>query len=237
MRSSFPQLRGHCLANYFTDPVFNIRELAQAARGGSGHGPCDCGPASFGTSLSWNDLPWLRSLTKLPLVLKGICHPDDVRRAIDGGVDGIYCSTHGGRQANGGVPAASTPPGVVEAPAGNVPVLFDLGAGPYGPTSSRPSPWGPRPSALAGPTPGAWRSATRRHRPCPAQPPGRGRLAHGRRRLSGARRPDPGYLAPHLFPRLTRARPAGPGAYWPRRLPTLSDPSPDAATICSSSRT
>jgi lactate 2-monooxygenase len=58
--------------------------------------------------------------------LKGICHPDDVRRAIDGGVDGIYCSTHGGRQANGGVGCLDMLPGVVEA-AGKTPVLFDSG--------------------------------------------------------------------------------------------------------------
>ena len=47
--------------------------------------------------ITWADLPWLRSLTKLPLLLKGICHPDDARRALDAGVDGIYCSNHGGR--------------------------------------------------------------------------------------------------------------------------------------------
>ena len=66
-------------------------------------------------SLSWDDLSWLRSLTKLPLLLKGICHPDDVRRAIVGGIDGIYCSNHGGRQANGGVAAIDMLPAVVEA--------------------------------------------------------------------------------------------------------------------------
>ncbi len=123
-RSSFPQLRGHCLANYFSDPVFRSR-LAK---------PPEQDPASavrlwtevFGKMLTWADLSWLRSLTKLPLLLKGICHPDDVRRAIDGGVDGIYCSTHGGRQANGGIPAIDCLPGVVEA-AGGVPVLFDSG--------------------------------------------------------------------------------------------------------------
>jgi len=62
----------------------------------------------------------------LPIVLKGICHPDDARRAVDAGVDAIYCSNHGGRQANGGVAAIDMLPGVVEA-AGNVPVLFDSG--------------------------------------------------------------------------------------------------------------
>lgn len=55
----------------------------------------------------------MRSITELPLVLKGICHPEDVRRARDGGVDGIYCSNHGGRQANGGLPDLEALPGVV----------------------------------------------------------------------------------------------------------------------------
>lgn len=123
-RSSFPQLRGHCLANYFSDPIFRSR-MAK---------PPEEDPASavrlwtevFGKILTWTDLPWLRSLTKLPLLLKGICHPDDVRRAIDGGIDGIYCSNHGGRQANGGIGCLDMLPAVVEA-AGKTPVLFDSG--------------------------------------------------------------------------------------------------------------
>src|ERR1017187_7237179 len=80
----------------------------------------------FGNPLTWDDLPWLRSLTTLPLLVKGICHPDDARRAKDGGVDGIYCSTHGGRQADGGLPALDCLPGVVAA-ADGLPVLFDSG--------------------------------------------------------------------------------------------------------------
>jgi lactate 2-monooxygenase len=82
--------------------------------------------AGFGKVLSWDDLPWLRSLTKLPLILKGICHPDDARRAIDGGANAIYCSNHGGRQANGGIAAIDVLPAVVEA-SGDTPVLFDSG--------------------------------------------------------------------------------------------------------------
>jgi thiazole synthase ThiGH ThiG subunit len=54
------------------------------------------------------------------------CHPDDARRVIDAGVDGIYCSNHGGRQANGGVAAIDVLPGIVEA-CGRTPVLFDSG--------------------------------------------------------------------------------------------------------------
>ncbi|WP_020663984.1 lactate 2-monooxygenase [Amycolatopsis benzoatilytica] len=122
--ANFPQLRGHCLANYFTDPVFRQR---------LGKSPEDDPAAAiglwaqlFGNPLTWEDLPWLRSLTKLPLLVKGIQHPDDARRAIDGGVDGIYCSNHGGRQANGGLPALDCLAEVVDA-ADGTPVLFDSG--------------------------------------------------------------------------------------------------------------
>jgi lactate 2-monooxygenase len=122
--SNFPQLRGHCLANYTSDPVFQAL-LGQA--------PADDTAAVvgafarlFGNPLTWDDLPWLRSLTTLPLLVKGICHPDDARRARDGGVDGIYCSTHGGRQADGGLPALDCLPAVVDA-ADGMPVLFDSG--------------------------------------------------------------------------------------------------------------
>ncbi|WP_343599428.1 alpha-hydroxy-acid oxidizing protein [Mycobacterium sp.] len=122
--ANFPQLRGHCLSNYTSDPVFRAG-LQQ---------PPDADPRAvvlrwvqlLGHSLTWDDLPWLRSLTDLPLIVKGICHPDDVRRAKDHGVDGIYCSNHGGRQANGGLPALDCLPAVVDA-AGGLPVLFDSG--------------------------------------------------------------------------------------------------------------
>ncbi|TDH56163.1 lactate 2-monooxygenase [Mycobacterium eburneum] len=119
-----PPLRGHCLANYTSDPVFRAgltqppEENPQAA--------VLAWVQTFGNPLTWDDLPWLRSLTDLPLIVKGICHPDDARRAKDGGVDGIYCSTHGGRQANGGLPALDCLPAVVEA-ADGLPVLFDSG--------------------------------------------------------------------------------------------------------------
>jgi lactate 2-monooxygenase len=122
--ANFPQLRGAVLMNYFSDPVFRAslakppeEDPAAAIRAWAG---------VFGKVLTWGDMPWLRSMTKLPLVLKGICHPDDVRRAIDGGADAIYCSNHGGRQANGGIAAIDMLPGVVEA-AGSTPVLFDSG--------------------------------------------------------------------------------------------------------------
>ncbi|MGB5149024.1 MAG: alpha-hydroxy-acid oxidizing protein [Mycobacterium sp.] len=122
--ANFPQLRGHCLSNYTSDPVF---------RAGLAQSPEENPQAAilkwvstFGQPVTWDDVTWLRSLTTLPLLVKGICHPDDVRRARDTGVDGIYCSNHGGRQANGGVPAIDCLPDVVAA-ADGLPVLFDSG--------------------------------------------------------------------------------------------------------------
>lgn len=121
---NFPQLRGAVLENYFSDPVF--QKLL-------GKPPRRDDPAAvmlwaslFGRVLTWEDMGWLRSLTSLPIVLKGICHPDDARRAVDAGADAVYCSNHGGRQANGGIAAIDLLPGVVEA-AGSTPVLFDSG--------------------------------------------------------------------------------------------------------------
>lgn len=121
---NFPQLRGHVLANYFSDPVF--RRLLQTPPEQDPAAAVRTWAATFGKVLTWADMPWLRSLTTLPLILKGICHPDDARRAIDTGADAIYCSNHGGRQANGGIAAIDMLPGVVAA-AGDTPVLFDSG--------------------------------------------------------------------------------------------------------------
>ena len=122
--STFPQLRGAVLANYMSDPVF--RAMLPKPPEEDPRGAVLAWARVFGRSLSWEDLPWLRSMTRLPLVLKGICHPDDARRAIEGGVDAIYCSNHGGRQANGGLAAIDMLAGVVDA-AGETPVLFDSG--------------------------------------------------------------------------------------------------------------
>ncbi|WP_426256534.1 alpha-hydroxy-acid oxidizing protein [Sphingomonas sp. DC2300-3] len=121
---NFPQLRGHVLANYFSDPVF--RRLLPVPPEQDPAAAVRSWAATFGKVLTWDDMPWLRSLTKLPLILKGICHPDDAKRAIDTGADAIYCSNHGGRQANGGIAAIDMLPDVVAA-AGRTPVLFDSG--------------------------------------------------------------------------------------------------------------
>ena len=122
--SNFPQLRGKVLQNYFSDPVF--RSLLENPPEEDLAAAVFTFAAIFGHVLTWEDMSWLKASTKLPIVLKGICHPDDARRARDTGADAIYCSNHGGRQANGGISAIDCLPDVVAA-AGDVPVLFDSG--------------------------------------------------------------------------------------------------------------
>jgi lactate 2-monooxygenase len=78
-------------------------------------------------SLKWSDLPFLRERTTLPILLKGVLHPDDARKAVDEGVDGLVVSNHGGRQVDGAIPTAEALPAVVEAVEDRIPVLLDSG--------------------------------------------------------------------------------------------------------------
>lgn len=78
-------------------------------------------------SLTWDDLAFLRDLTDLPILLKGVLDPEDGRRAVEAGVDGLIVSNHGGRQVDGAVAALDVLPGVVEAVDDRLPVLFDSG--------------------------------------------------------------------------------------------------------------
>ena len=117
-----PFLLREGIANYLSDPVFTA-DLD----------PADESAAVLkfvgvfnNPTLTWDDLAWLRSITALPIVLKGIQHPDDVRRAADAGVQGVICSNHGGRQVDGALASLDALPGLVEV-AGDLPVLFDSG--------------------------------------------------------------------------------------------------------------
>jgi isopentenyl diphosphate isomerase/L-lactate dehydrogenase-like FMN-dependent dehydrogenase len=78
-------------------------------------------------SITWADLAWLRSRTRLPILLKGVLHADDARRALDDGVDGVVVSTHGGRQIDRSVAALEALPDVVAAIDERAPVLLDSG--------------------------------------------------------------------------------------------------------------
>lgn len=78
-------------------------------------------------ALTWDDLAKAREWTRLPLVLKGIVHPDDASRALDAGVDGVWVSNHGGRQIDASVPTLAALPEIVERVKGRVPIVFDSG--------------------------------------------------------------------------------------------------------------
>ena len=121
-----PFLLGHGLANYFSDPVFcsRLKEPPQADAAGA----IRLWASLFSnTALTWKDLRWLRGQTRLPIVLKGILHPEDAHLAIEHGADAIIVSNHGGRQVDGAIAALDALPGVVAAVEQRIPVLFDSG--------------------------------------------------------------------------------------------------------------
>jgi isopentenyl diphosphate isomerase/L-lactate dehydrogenase-like FMN-dependent dehydrogenase len=101
-----PFLLGEGLANFFTDPVF-CSELQRPPQE--------------------HPLAAVRQHTRLPILLKGILHPEDAERALAAGVDGLIVSNHGGRQVDGAIAALDALPEVVRAVNGRVPVLFDSG--------------------------------------------------------------------------------------------------------------
>jgi lactate 2-monooxygenase len=117
-----PFLRSEGIANYLSDPVF-LRGLPE---GDAGAAVMKFVGLFNDPTLTWDDLAWLRARTSLPIVLKGLQHPDDVRRAADAGVQAVVCSNHGGRQVDGAVASLDALPGLVEV-AGGLPVLFDSG--------------------------------------------------------------------------------------------------------------
>jgi isopentenyl diphosphate isomerase/L-lactate dehydrogenase-like FMN-dependent dehydrogenase len=125
-RPFLPFLRAEGLANYFTDPVFRAalaappeRDPVAAVRHWAG---LYSNPAA-----TWDQIREFRACTRLPLLVKGVLHPDDARCAVDCGADGVIVSNHGGRQVDGAIAALDALPVVVDALAGRAPVLFDSG--------------------------------------------------------------------------------------------------------------
>lgn len=78
-------------------------------------------------AITWEDLKFLRGHTKLPILLKGILHPDDARKAVDYGMDGIIISNHGGRQVDGSISTFEALPKIAEAINKRIPILLDSG--------------------------------------------------------------------------------------------------------------
>jgi lactate 2-monooxygenase len=121
-----PFLWGEGNKNYLEDPVFRgllekpPEEDMQAAIG-------QWAWQFANPQVTWEDLAWLREITKLPIVLKGILHPDDARLAVEHGANGVLVSNHGGRQVDGAIGALDALPEVVTAVDGQCEVLFDSG--------------------------------------------------------------------------------------------------------------
>ena len=120
-----PFLRGQGIQQYLADPVFRS-QLAASPEDDLGAAILHWSGQFGNPALTWDDIAWLREQTTLPIVLKGVQHPDDARRAVEVGADAVICSNHGGRQVDGAIGSLDALPGVVEA-AGSVPVLFDSG--------------------------------------------------------------------------------------------------------------
>lgn len=120
-----PFLHGEGLANYHSDPVFlaavddpvknKMETMMHFAN-------CFSNPAS-----TWSDLSIIRNCTKLPVILKGIQHPDDAKKAIDHGADGIVVSNHGGRQMDGAIGSIDTLAAISDAIGDKTTILFDSG--------------------------------------------------------------------------------------------------------------
>jgi lactate 2-monooxygenase len=124
-RGYLPMLRGLGLANYLSDPAF-LAGLPRPPEEDPGAAVLHWAAMFGNPALTWADIAWLRQQTSLPILVKGVCHPDDARLAIDAGVDGIVVSNHGGRQIDGARAALDCLPEVC-AVAGDTPVLFDSG--------------------------------------------------------------------------------------------------------------
>jgi isopentenyl diphosphate isomerase/L-lactate dehydrogenase-like FMN-dependent dehydrogenase len=120
-----PFLYNEGLANYFSDPVF-LAEVGDPEKNKMEtmmhFANCFSNPSS-----TWNDLAVIRECTKLPVIVKGIQHPDDAKKAIDHGADGIVVSNHGGRQLDGAIGAIDTLEQIADVVGNTTTILFDSG--------------------------------------------------------------------------------------------------------------
>lgn len=125
-RAFLPFLRREGIANYLSDPVF---------RAGL-PGPPEEHPQEAIThwisvysypATTWGHLAQLREWTSLPIVLKGVLHPDDAREAVAAGINALIVSNHGGRQIDGEIATLDALPGIVEAVGDRIPVMLDSG--------------------------------------------------------------------------------------------------------------
>ncbi|MED4906728.1 alpha-hydroxy-acid oxidizing protein [Brevibacillus centrosporus] len=123
-RNGYSPLReGRGLANYVSDPVFCSR-LSEV---NTENAVEEVLRNIYHPTLNWDDIDYLRQHTKLPILVKGILHPDDAKLAVERGVDGIIVSNHGGRQLDGAISTLDALPAIAEVVDRRIPVLLDSG--------------------------------------------------------------------------------------------------------------
>src|SRR5690606_17225442 len=83
--------------------------------------------SQFDADLGWDSIDWLRSITKLPIILKGILHPDDAEEALNRGVSAIVVSNHGGRQLDSAIAPLDALPSIANVIQGKIPLIVDGG--------------------------------------------------------------------------------------------------------------
>ena len=98
-----------------------------AARGETASSLAAFTAANWDASISWADLDWLRSITRVPILVKGVVRGDDALQALSSGAAGVIVSNHGGRQLDTAVPTARALPEVADAMAGRGALLVDGG--------------------------------------------------------------------------------------------------------------
>ncbi len=121
-----PFILGEGIGQFTSDPVFRSRLSVSPEEDPRGAGAAMVGMFS-NLGLRWDDLAWLRELTRLPLLAKGVLRADDARRVLDTGFQGVIVSNHGGRQVDGAVAALDALVEVREALGANALVLMDSG--------------------------------------------------------------------------------------------------------------
>jgi 4-hydroxymandelate oxidase len=109
LRNGFTELPAGLVCENMRDDTGRVRDIAMDATAG------------------WDRIGWLRTVTGLPILLKGVLHPADARLAVEHGVDGLIVSNHGGRQLDGAIATIDALPAVAEAVAKRIPVLVDGG--------------------------------------------------------------------------------------------------------------
>ncbi|WP_404460060.1 alpha-hydroxy-acid oxidizing protein [Sutcliffiella horikoshii] len=117
---------GAASGNYFSDPVFQ-NKLACPPSQDFHRAIGEQVKHLFAPGFTWEDVATLRKATTLPILLKGILHPADAKKAMEYKVDGLIVSNHGGRQLDGCISSIAALPAIVDEVRGRIPVLFDSG--------------------------------------------------------------------------------------------------------------